>query len=84
MKDQVLLSFGTRLRGLRTQRNMTQLEFATAYSLDRSFISDMERGTKVASLTTLSRLATALDMSLSELLKGVEHGTATSTPTPKR
>ena len=75
MKDQVVISFGDRLRKLRTEHKMTQLEFATAYSLDRSFISDMERGTKVASLTTLARLATALNMSLSELLKGIEHGT---------
>lgn len=71
MNEQVVHSFGARLRKLRAHCGMTQMEFATAHNLDRSFISDMERGHKVASLITLARLAVAFGMTLSALLDGV-------------
>jgi hypothetical protein len=37
----------------------------------RRAISDLERGTREAGLRTLSRIASALRMTLSEMLKGV-------------
>src|SRR5438270_13887243 len=42
--------FGARLRELRRERNMTQLRMATDFGIDRSFISDVERGRKSISL----------------------------------
>lgn len=41
------------------------------FGIDRSFISDVERGRKSISLTMLEVIALGLDMSLSDLLKDV-------------
>ena len=61
--------FGVRLRQLRRERNLTQLRMAVDFGIDRSFISDVERGRKSISLPMLEVLALGLKMSLSELLK---------------
>ena len=63
--------FGLRLRELRCTHNMTQLRMAVDFGIDRSFISDVERARKSISLPTLEILALGLNLSLSELLKGV-------------
>jgi transcriptional regulator with XRE-family HTH domain len=61
--------FGVRLRQLRRERNLTQLRMAIDFGIDRSFISDVERGRKSISLPMLEVIALGLKMSLSELLK---------------
>ncbi len=61
--------FGLRLRELRRERNLTQVRMAVAFGIDRTFISDMERGRKAASLPILQVLALGLKVSLSDLLK---------------
>ena len=63
--------FGLRLREFRRSRNMTQLRMAVDFGIDRSFISDVERGRKSASLQTLEILALGLNVSLSDLLDGI-------------
>lgn len=63
--------FGIRLRELRRSRNMTQLEMAIAFGIDRSYISDVERGRKAISLPTLEVIALGMDVSLSTLLKDI-------------
>jgi DNA-binding XRE family transcriptional regulator len=63
--------FGVRLRELRKARNMTQLEMAIAFGIDRSYISDVERGRKAISLPTLEVIALGMDVSLSTLLKDI-------------
>lgn len=60
--------FGSRLYDLRTSRGYTQMELAMRASLDRSFLSDMERGVKEPTLTTLDTLAKAFTLTLSEFL----------------
>jgi transcriptional regulator with XRE-family HTH domain len=61
--------FGVRLRQLRRERNLTQLRMAIDFGIDRSFISDVERGRKSISLPMLEVIALGLKMSLSELLR---------------
>ncbi len=63
--------FGTRLRSLRSARNMTQQDMARRFGIDRSFISDVERGRKSISLVTLEVIALGLGVSISELLSDV-------------
>lgn len=60
--------FGERLRTLRTSRGLTQVSLANASGLIDTYISDMERGLKVPSLTTLIRLAVALDCRVGDLV----------------
>ncbi len=61
--------FGVRLRQLRQERNMTQLKMAVDFGIDRTFISDVERGRKSISLPMLEILALGLKISLSDLLR---------------
>ncbi len=61
--------FGMRLRHLRTERKLTQLRMAIDFGIDRSYISDVERGRKSISLPTLEIIALGLNLSLSELLE---------------
>lgn len=63
--------FGIRLRELRRERNMTQLRMATEFGIDRTFISDVERGRKSISLPMLEVLALGFRLSLSELLRDI-------------
>lgn len=63
--------FGVRLRQLRLDRNLTQLRIATEFGIDRTFISDVERGRKSISLPLLEILALGFKMSLSDLLRDV-------------
>jgi transcriptional regulator with XRE-family HTH domain len=53
--------FGRRLREMRLKRGMTQEALAQAAGTAGPYVSDMERGLKVPSLTTVLRLALALD-----------------------
>jgi transcriptional regulator with XRE-family HTH domain len=63
--------FGVRLRQLRRDRNLTQLRMAIDFGIDRTFISDVERGRKSISLPMLEILALGLKISLSELLRDI-------------
>lgn len=63
--------FGLRLRELRRSRNMTQLRMAVDFGIDRSFISDVERGRKSISLHMLEVIALGLQVSLSDLFDGI-------------
>ena len=60
--------FGLRLRNLRKAHNLTQSRMATEFGIDRSFISDLERGQKAVCLPLLDVLARGLNVSLSDLL----------------
>lgn len=60
--------FGQRLRQLRRDHNMTQLRMSVEFGIDRTFISDVERGRKSISLPMLEVLALGFQLTLSELL----------------
>lgn len=60
--------FGARLRELRTARGLTQPDIAARVGTSASNISDLERGVKVPTLTTVARLADALECKVSELV----------------
>jgi len=61
--------FGARLREMRLARGLTQPEIGARVGTSASNISDLERGVKVPTLTTVARLADALDCSVSELVE---------------
>ena len=62
---------GRRLRQLRQERHLTQIRMAVDFGIDRTFISDVERGRKSISLPMLEVIALGMEMSLSELLRGI-------------
>ena len=57
-----------RVRELRKQRGLLQSELAERAGLAMQTISNIEVGRKVPEMTTLLKLATALDVSLTDLL----------------
>jgi transcriptional regulator with XRE-family HTH domain len=61
--------FGARLRELRIARGLTQPDLAAHVGTSASNISDLERGIKVPTLTTVARLADALDCNVSEMVE---------------
>ena len=63
--------FGQRLRGLRQRANLSQEEFAEKCDLDRTYISGIERGKRNVGLRNIEAIAHALNMTISELLRGV-------------
>lgn len=61
--------FGQRLRDLRRNSQLTQGEMARRFGIDRSYISEVERGRKSISLNLLEVIALGLKVSLSELFR---------------
>ena len=60
-----------RLRVLRRKRGWTQLELAERLGIDRSYISDMERGEKNVCLPTLEILAKGFGLTIAQVVKGL-------------
>lgn len=63
--------FGVRLRQMRKERSMTQLQMAIEFGIDRSYISDVERGRKSISLPMLEVIALGMKLSLSDLFRDI-------------
>ena len=59
---------GEKLAALRNQRGLTQKQLEQASGVDRITISRIERGVQAAEVTTLRKLAAALDAHESELV----------------
>lgn len=68
----VLVRFGERVRELRIQQNLSQEKFALLAGLDRTYFSSLEKGKRNVSLKNIKKIADALGISMSELLKGVD------------
>ena len=60
--------FGKRLRELRQKAGITQHDLALSSGLTDAYISNLENGFAVPSLTTILRLAVALDCRVSALV----------------
>ena len=69
MKNELLVSFGTRIRGLRRDKHWSQEELAEETSLHRTYIGMIERGERNPSLININVFAKAFGISTSELLK---------------
>lgn len=63
-------TFGKRLRELRHGKGFSQEGLALACGLDRTYIGGTERGERNVSLINIYKIAKALDISPSDLLKG--------------
>ena len=67
--------FGEIIKQLRTERNFSQETLAFNADIDRTYISDIEKGERNISIQVAFKLANALQISFSELIKEIEnHG----------
>ena len=72
MKVSLEKAFGEILRELRVHQRLTQEALAEKSELDRTFISMLERGERQPSLSSLFKLASALNTEVSHILKMLE------------
>lgn len=61
--------FGQKLKRVRIEKKMSQGDISRALGVHRSYISGLERGVRNPTLINLERIAKALGISTSELLK---------------
>jgi transcriptional regulator with XRE-family HTH domain len=64
--------FGLVVRELRKERKLSQESLADEAALDRTFLSQLETGRKQPSLLTILRLAQALQIEASVLIRLME------------
>jgi transcriptional regulator with XRE-family HTH domain len=66
------IAFGRILKNVRTNRKLSQEELAARSGYHRTYIGQLERGEKSASLRTLFDLASTLQVAPSLLIRRVE------------
>jgi transcriptional regulator with XRE-family HTH domain len=73
MKENIQTAFGQVLRRNRNLRGLSQEKLAELADLDRTYISQIERGLKSPSMKALIALAKALDIKAHVLVCEVEN-----------
>ena len=68
-QDPVLVAVGSTIRRIRLSKNISQEELAHLAGVDRSYMGAVERGDNNVALLKLARVAGALELSVSKLLK---------------
>jgi transcriptional regulator with XRE-family HTH domain len=60
---------GNAVKAIREEKGMTQVQVAGLMDVPATFLSDIERGVRNVSLSTLISLGSALNVKLSEIFK---------------
>lgn len=68
-KEENCIKFGRRIRLLRKAKGFSQESFADHANIHRTYMGGIERGERNPTLTTICRIAEALEIAPSELLK---------------
>ena len=67
---------GERIRGLRTQKNISQESLALKAGISSSYIGKIERGEKNCSLLSIGKILNALDVTFEDFFKYVQPSNA--------
>lgn len=70
--QRILRDFGYRLRALRDERGLSQMELALKAGVHPTYISNVERGKRNVSVLNLVMLAQALDVPVGSFFGGRE------------
>ena len=76
MASDICILLGLRIRELRTTKGWRQIDLAEEAGINENYISDLEIGKKEICLRTMQAIADAFDLTLAELLQGVENKSA--------
>lgn len=68
-QDPILVTLGEAIRRIRLSKDISQEKLALLAEVDRSYVGRVERGDNNVAVLTLSRLAGALNISISELMQ---------------
>ena len=72
LPDALPRALGAVVRQRRTELNLSQERLAEGTGLHRTYIADVERGTRNIALRNVARLAAALDLTLVDLFTRME------------
>jgi transcriptional regulator with XRE-family HTH domain len=78
----LLQALGQRIRELRSKRGYSQEGFADLCGVHRTFMGSIERGETNLSFQNLVKVAAALEITLSQLVSGVEKKARLLEPEP--
>lgn len=67
----ILAQLGKRIRYLRTEKHLSQMDLALDSDITKNYLSDLERGERNPTIMVLNKIAKGLGITLEELLKGV-------------
>jgi len=70
MKNKILKKFGDAVRKERLKKNLSQEELASKAEVHRTYIGMVERAEKNITLANIAKIARALKIKPSDLLKG--------------
>ncbi|QLS05061.1 helix-turn-helix transcriptional regulator [Citrobacter freundii] len=65
--EHIKKTFGDRMKKRRIERGLSQEELALTASLDRTYISSVERGKRNISLVNIYKISTALNIDVKDL-----------------
>lgn len=68
-RDQLLKELGERIRAIRTEKGLTQVELANAIGKDQQVIQRLEAGRYNPSYFYLAQVASGLEISIHELFR---------------
>ena len=71
-KPDVRERFGTAVKFRREELGLTQEDLAEKAGIHRTYLSDIERGTRNLSLINIEKLAAALSVSMAKLFEAVD------------
>ncbi len=71
-RNPILTAFGENLREQRQSCGLTQEVLADMADLDRTYLSDLERGLRNPGIKNVVRLAKALGIPSARLMKGID------------
>ena len=65
-------NFGNRIKELRLKKNLSQEKLALKIYIDRTYLASVENGKRNISINNIYKLAKGLDVTVSELFKGID------------
>ncbi len=68
-KKSISIKFGERVREIRVSKNLSQEQLADLANVHRTYIGMVERAEKNISLVNIEKIANALNVNITELLK---------------
>jgi transcriptional regulator with XRE-family HTH domain len=66
------VAFGLTVKRLRLRKGLSQEQLADLAGIHRTYVGDVERGTRNIALVNMTRLARALEISLSRIIEQME------------
>lgn len=70
--NELLVKLGTRIKSLRLETGLSQEKFALKIGMDRTYFASVEAGKRNISIINISKIASGLNISISELLKEID------------